>query len=260
MTENKDWQSFFAALRGSFKLPSCHDLSNRLLDQCYSETKTKVLEKIANASSVGIQSDTWRNIRNEGIFNVIVNTPEPVFYKSVPTGDSSQTGEFYAEKMKEVVQKIGPDKVFGPCTDNDTNCQSSWRIVEEFFSYKFLQCYGCVDHTLDLLMHDILTLTSIAETLEQVKYIAKKIKKAHILLSKFNLIQEKLVTEKTQEKAVSLKIPAKTRWNSVNNCRESFDANKPTLRQLAISDAAHILNSDSKNREKSTEPQKRVNN
>lgn len=254
MTENKDWQIFFASLRSSFKLPSRHDLSNKLLDECYRETKSEVTTKINKASSLAIQADTWSNIRNEGIFNVIVNTPEPVFLKSIPTTDQSQTGEFYASLVSEVINNIGADKVFGVCTNNASNCQAAWSIIETNFEQEQIYCYGCVCHILDLFVHDLMTLKTIEILLEQIKDIVKRIKKSHLLKAKFTEIQNKEAADR--RKICSLKIPAKTRWNSVIKCLESFKINQSFLKQLAISDAVRILNTNPQGREKNTATRK----
>ena len=50
--------------------------------------------KIASSKTLAVQLDAWSNIRNEGIVNYIINTPETVFYQSVETKTDSQNAEF----------------------------------------------------------------------------------------------------------------------------------------------------------------------
>lgn len=203
-----------------------------------------------------LSEDTWSNIRNEGIFNVIVNTPDPIFLKSFPTEDQSQTGEYYAALVTDVINDLGAEKVFGVCTDNAYNCQAAWVIIEKNFEDKHIHCYGCISYILDLLVHDLMTLSTLEILMEQVKDISKRIRRSHILKAKFTQLQNEGVADKT--KICSLKIPAKTRWNSGIKCLESFETNKTFLKQLAISDCVSILNTNAQNREKNTSTKKRV--
>lgn len=79
LSSNPTWVSFFKALRPSFKPPSRHAVSNNLLDRIYEQTKQNVDEKVERAHCLGLQFDGWSNLRNEGIINVIITTPDPVF-------------------------------------------------------------------------------------------------------------------------------------------------------------------------------------
>lgn len=103
LTENVYWQEFFNIINPGFEPPSRHELSNKYLDNNYQEVKKRVDDKINSAISVGVQSDGWSNINGEGIINFVVTTPQPVFFKSLETKVSSQTGEYLADKMSEVI-------------------------------------------------------------------------------------------------------------------------------------------------------------
>ena len=45
-------------------------------------------------------------VRNEAIINFIINTPEPVFYKSVSTGVNSQDGAYYADQINTAIEEV----------------------------------------------------------------------------------------------------------------------------------------------------------
>ncbi|XP_043471438.1 uncharacterized protein LOC122504404 [Leptopilina heterotoma] len=89
------------------KKPSRHKLSEPLLKTEFRIVQQDVFTKVAEASVVGIQCDGWSNRRNESIINVIVTTPEPVFYETYDTKDDSHTGEYMTDLILQVVDKIG---------------------------------------------------------------------------------------------------------------------------------------------------------
>ena len=91
----------------------------------YNDVKEKVESKIQNADTVAVQCDSFSNIRNEGITNIIINTPDPVFFKTVETKSDSQTGEYLANQISDVIDEIGSKKVLGICTDNAAYCKKA---------------------------------------------------------------------------------------------------------------------------------------
>ena len=62
-----------------------------------------------------------------------MNTPSPVFYQHLATRSDSQTGEFLAGKISDVITGIGAKKVLSVCTDNAAYCKKAWRLIEEEF-------------------------------------------------------------------------------------------------------------------------------
>lgn len=61
--ENDYWIQFFKALRPSFIPPSRHLISNKLLDDEYTQMSINVNKKVNEAFVFGIQIDGWSNIR-----------------------------------------------------------------------------------------------------------------------------------------------------------------------------------------------------
>ena len=54
----------------------------------------------------------------------------------------------------ETIQMIGPYNVIQVITDNVANCKATGAIIEDKYPNIFWS--GCLVHTLNLLMHDIL--------------------------------------------------------------------------------------------------------
>ena len=85
MAENPYWLEFLSRMRPSFFVPTRH-LSNPLLEKAYNKINTDIKEKMNASQNITIISDGWSNLRNESIINVVLATPEPVFYKAFESG------------------------------------------------------------------------------------------------------------------------------------------------------------------------------
>ena len=168
---NENWTDLFSYLRPSFNIPSRKVLSNRLLDAEYYKVKAIVDDKIESAPCVGVQLDSWTNIRNESIINFIVTTPTPVFLKSVSSEEKRHTTIYITKIISEVLDEISAPKVFGLCTDNATNMTSAWAALQAMDRFKHISFYGCSAHCLNLLAGDILTLKSSQFILTQATRI-----------------------------------------------------------------------------------------
>lgn len=231
ITENVHWQKFLTTLRPSYTPPSRSQLSYSLLDKSYEDMKLDVRKKIDNSTTVGLQCDGWSNLRNEGIINFIISTPEPVLFKTLCTEGNKQTGQYIADEISNVIEDIGYKKVLGICTDNCSAMKRGWQILQEKYDGKQILIYGCVDHILNLLVKDVVTVTSIDTVLKSGTSVVKEVKASHLLTSLFTKIQK----QDTKKVTITLKLPGKTRWGSQISCLNSLLINKHNLQALAIS-------------------------
>ncbi|XP_046600001.1 uncharacterized protein LOC124295157 [Neodiprion lecontei] len=230
ITENTYWQKFFNAIRPSFKLPPRRKISNILLDSTYEKVKGQVDEKIISARTVGMQCDSWSNIRNECIMNFIVTTPTPVFFKTLTTSSASKSAINCSRKMMEVIEAIGPQKIMGICTDNEPVMRCTWEILDEQYEEQSISFYGCTAHILNLLVKDIANILSVSECVQNSTSIIKEIKKSHVLSALFVQAQN----QNSLNEKCTLKLPIKTRFGYLLHCLESLLKNKNNLELLAV--------------------------
>ena len=153
--------------------------------------------------------DGWSNRRNQSIVNYIITTPSPVFFKSVPTGAQSHTGQFMAREMSDVIKAVGSSKFVGVVTDNASNMRAAWRILEEEFPH--LCCYGCAAHGLQLLMNDLAKTSTVSDVVNASTAVIKEIKRSHKLSA---ILENKASSMQTTTAVSSLKLPVPTRWGS----------------------------------------------
>lgn len=167
--------------------------------------------------------------RNESIVNFILTTPDPVFFKSIPTATERHTGEYMANIISTVIEEIGPDKFLSCVTDNASNMKRAWLLLAE--KYPHMSFYGCLAHSLNLLIEDILKLDNILSLKNQASRIVTQIKSSQLLTAHFVQIQ------KEKNVNIALKLPVKTRWASVVRCFNSLISNKFCLQTLAVNEA-----------------------
>ncbi|XP_011858393.1 PREDICTED: zinc finger BED domain-containing protein 1-like [Vollenhovia emeryi] len=201
--DNQYWHQVFNLLRPCYKIPSPFVLGGRLLNAEYLRVQDKVKNKINSAVSLGVMSDGWSNVRNEGIVNFIVTTPEPVFLKAVAPGAQRETEEYISDKLIKVIDTIGPEKTTAVITDNAKNMKKAWRLIKRKYDHIFT--IGCIAHGLNLLMKDIMKLESLKELKENAKSIVKVFNHKHVVHNVFNSKQE--------HNAPSLKLPNNTRFS-----------------------------------------------
>ncbi|KAJ8953298.1 hypothetical protein NQ314_007377 [Rhamnusium bicolor] len=130
MFESEKWKKFFEKWRPTFEIPK--------------QIKTQVKTQLNDEPTVSIMSDGWSNIRNEGIINYMVHTSK---------GDL-----FYDFSLPKAQKHTG---VAALMTDNAANMRAAW--VELKVTYPTLQTYGCASHTLNLVMKDMESITTLLE-------------------------------------------------------------------------------------------------
>jgi Protein of unknown function (DUF 659)/hAT family C-terminal dimerisation region len=227
MVENPYWQTLFQKLRPVYKLPSKFQVSNTLLENECDRVKKYTNDLILTSDCLGLMCDGWTNLRNESIINFVVTTPQPVFYKSLPTCTSRHTSEHMAKCLLEVIEELGPGKFFGLVTDNAANMKKAWEIVS--LKYSHISTYGCIAHGLSLLINDCIKMQSLVDLVNEGKRVVKEINNGHILKAVFAEKQKQLAGKK-----ISLKLPVVTRWGSVVTFLDSLLANKAAIRAVNI--------------------------
>ncbi|KAJ7338851.1 hypothetical protein JRQ81_012753, partial [Phrynocephalus forsythii] len=165
----------------------------------------------------------WTHMRGKGIINFVI-TPQPVFYKSIETGENRHTAEYISSKICEVLQNIWSGKVFALLTDNASNMKAAWEIIMD--KYPHITAIGCASHGLNLLLNDIMKLDTLQMIYRRAKVI-KHVKGTHIVAAVFNKKQGKMANNKI----VILKFCSKTQWAGVVISFESLLKNKEALQE-----------------------------
>lgn len=109
LVEHPLWKTLFKELRPAFSLPIRKTLSTTMLEKEFRNSKNSVDKIINNSKFLSIQCDGWSNLRNEGIINVIITTPQPVFTKFIGTAENRHTSEYISEQI--IISKLSKHTV-----------------------------------------------------------------------------------------------------------------------------------------------------
>ena len=154
--------------------------------------------------------------------NYIITTPRPVFFSAHQTGEINQTGENVAADIDKVISQIDHTKLSAIITDNASSMKKAWKLLA--IKYPEVVFLGCVAHSLNLLIGDIMKLPWADSTIKDGKKIVKYFKSHQVPAAILKWYQDS-----NYDKKISLKLPVKTHWGSSAICLNSLQVN-----QLAI--------------------------
>ena len=110
-----------------------------------------------NEYGVSIVSDGWTNVKRNPLINIPgVSSSGAVFLLSHDYLDRFKIDINIAEALINTIESNGPYNVIQVITDNAVNCKAAGAIIEDRYLNIFLS--GCLVHTLNLLMHDIIKM------------------------------------------------------------------------------------------------------
>ncbi|GBB86930.1 hypothetical protein RclHR1_13390002 [Rhizophagus clarus] len=212
---------FFQKLCPYFKLPSRKALSTTLLDKVYEDIKNEVKDLINSANYICLISDGWSNMLQEHWTNYLITTPRPVFFSAHQTGEIRQTEENIAANIDKVISQIDHSKLSAIITDNASSMKKAWKLLA--IKYPKVVFLGCVTHSLNLLIGDIMKLSWADRTMKNGKKIVKYFKSHQILAAVNQLTIELTVTELSHNQTVRIEDDIKSIvlndgfWKDVDN-------------------------------------------
>jgi hypothetical protein len=108
-----------------------------------------------NEHGVSIVSDGWTNVKGKPLISVlVVSVSGAIFLSAYDYSEKFKTDINIAEPLLETIERIGPYNVIQVITDNASNCKAAGAIIEDKYPNIFWS--GCLVHTMNLLMHDII--------------------------------------------------------------------------------------------------------
>jgi hypothetical protein len=116
--------------------------------------------------------DGWTSGRNQSIWNFIILTPtcKEYLYQLSDLSLNSHTSEYLAAKIKEVIEKVGPERISAIVSDNAANVKKAREIITE--EYPKIENIRCVSHCINLIACDIANHTFAERLLRRVNILA----------------------------------------------------------------------------------------
>ncbi|CAH1982687.1 unnamed protein product [Acanthoscelides obtectus] len=101
--KNKYWEH---------QIPSPYALLTNLLNSEYERVQINGSQKLSESDSLSIVTESWTNIVGDGLINIVICTPIPLFYKTVHRGTAKETGTYISNELIKVTQELGPQFFF----------------------------------------------------------------------------------------------------------------------------------------------------
>lgn len=203
-------------------------MTTTLLEKEHKDIKKKTRKKIEESLTLHLSIDGWSNLRNDGVLNIMIYTPQPLFYSFVETGQNRHIAEYIVSEIASVIESIGSDKFTAITTDNASNMIRCGQLLQD--QYSNLIWIGCIAHTLHLNVSDILKRNSIKLLLGKVTDVVITVRHSQILSANF----EQIAID--QHIKISLTMPIKTRWRSTYRYLKNFVSSKHVLQTISIND------------------------
>lgn len=166
--------------------------------------------------------------------NYLITTPRPVFFSAHQTGTIRQTGENIAEDIENIILQIDYSKLSAIITDNASSMKKAWKLLA--IKYPKIIFLGCIAHSLNLLIGDIMKISWAHNIIKNGKKIVKYFKSHQVpaaILKRYQL--------SNYNKQISLKLPVKTRWGSSAVCLKSLQVNQLAI-ELTITELSRNQN------------------
>jgi hypothetical protein len=116
--------------------------------------------------------DGWTSGRHQSIWNFIILTPmrKEYLYQLSDLSLDSHTAKYLAEKIEEVIEKVGPNRISAIVSDNAANVKKAREIITE--KYPRIENIRCISHCINLIACDIVSHTFADRLLRKVNTLA----------------------------------------------------------------------------------------
>ncbi|XP_029299154.1 uncharacterized protein LOC115015756 [Cottoperca gobio] len=232
LTDNIYWKRFFSVLRPAYCPPTREVLSSHLLDCEYDRVQSQVHEAIGKADCVTIICSGWSNVKQTGTIIYMVATPVPLFYKRTTTKEQTHTNAFIAEELKDIINEVGPQKVFAVVTDGSPEMMAAWAQVEETFPH--ISAIGCTVCGVQQLFDDAVATPSMKALCRRAEQVVRYVRERKMLAETFRCWQTTKIGNHTANGA-TLALPINSDWTGVVNMFNSLLEGQNSLQEMAVS-------------------------
>ncbi|XP_070702990.1 uncharacterized protein [Pempheris klunzingeri] len=232
LTDNIYWKRFFSVLRPAYCPPTREALSSHLLDFEYDRVQSQVHEAIGKADCVTVICSGWSNINETGTIIYVVSTPVPLFYKCTKTREQTHTCTFIAEELKEIINEVGPQKVFAVVTDDAPEMMAARAQVEEAFPH--ISAISCTVCSIQQLLDDVVAQPSMKALCRRAEQVARHVRERKILEETFRRWQNAKIRNHSAN-GTTLTLPIGSEWTGVVSMFNGLLEGQDSLQEMAVS-------------------------
>ncbi|CAG8475591.1 28658_t:CDS:2 [Gigaspora margarita] len=126
------------------------------------------------------KEDNLTLYKGDSLYNYIITTPShhEYLYAIADYSGEHQTGDFIANKISEIIEKIGPHHFAAIVTDNGSNVRVAQRTVYE--NYSHILNIHCIAYALNLIAADLVKITLVKNILKQANMLVSFVQNSHL--------------------------------------------------------------------------------
>ena len=235
LTDNVHWKRFFSVLRPAYRPPTAAALSSHLLDCEYDRVQNQVHDAIGKADCATVICSGWSNKNVTGTIVYVVATPVPLLYKCTNMKEQSHTSASIAEELKEIINEVGPQKVFAVMTDNAPEMMAAWAQVEEAFPH--VSAIGCTAYGIQQLFGDMVAQPSIKDLCRRADQVVRNVGERKLSAEASRRCQARKIRKHTSNGA-TLALPGGS--DRVLSMFSSLLEGQAYLQEMAVSPTLHV--------------------
>ena len=185
-------------------------------------------------------SDTWNDVMQKSVTNLMLLTPEPFFLDTWMSDERRKTATYEAEKLTSCLRPFGKGFVsFISDTENKTKAVHK-ELYQELTpeTLHCLLCFFCTAHVLTLLLGDIFEqITYFIDALNLAKKVVHFHKQHTLVDTVFERVRKDHTYVTRQKGVMHLVTASTTRWGEQVTVVESVAFNCHALRAIQLKDA-----------------------
>ncbi|GES93878.1 ribonuclease H-like domain-containing protein [Rhizophagus clarus] len=172
IVESPFFLDFLQELNSAYNPPSRNILTNRLFEEELGYVNSKVLREMEATKNLTLALDGWSFPNHLSIWNFIILTPtnKEYIYQLLDLSSNFHTGEFIAEKIEDILIRVGAEKFSDIVSDNGSNVRKVRKIIQS--KHPYIEDVWCISHCVNLISCDIVKHPFAENLLKKINILA----------------------------------------------------------------------------------------
>ncbi|CAG8786045.1 10336_t:CDS:2, partial [Gigaspora margarita] len=177
----------------------------------------------------------WTSPKGNSVYNYIITTPSyrEYLYTIEDYSEDRQTENLIANKISDIIEKIGSHHFVAVVMDNGSNIHVAQQSINH--NYSHILSVRCIAHALNLLSADLVKNTSIKEILKQANMLVSFIQKSYLASQ---VLQDTISSMNIRDR--SLETYCETRWASIYDMANSIIHVRPAIDKSLRTNYTHL--------------------
>ena len=218
------WKKFVFETGIFAVIPTQYEMANLIQMRLNKWATNEVNNLVDKVETVTIALDNWTNVRKKSVINMMLCTPQSIFYKSIEVDGDTEDAPYYSDLILKEIVKLGIMKVSAVISDHAAAYVSAKKLISNVHPH--IIGVGCSAHLANLLIKDLMKLKSLDEIIDEAKCIINTVTLSKKMLGLWDKIYSDYINDQAQigvkKTHTALCRPSETRWYSYKNMLASL--------------------------------------